>query len=424
MTADPITAVSFAQERRIRLATAAEPTGPAAKTVPVLCRLPAPVDVDALSHAVRQMVLRHRSLLHRFVDVDDEVTLEWAGAGVADLDCDVVAESELPASDGSSDAALAYVRGQVDRPFDVLGWPLFRFGVVTGDRPLFYLIFDHLVADGGSALLAIREVEQLYLALMRGRVVDLPKAGDFLRYAQAQRRRCGSGPAVDGQAEALRRHLGGRMVHPSVPIETDWDLTRPRYADVDLLDAGETARLDDLCRDSRVTPFMAVLAAFGVAVRELTDHDEAGVLIATDNREHPEARAGVGWFANMVPLYFPTARTDRLGTAARTVRDQLMRMLPYHEFPLARMLDTVPGSAATRHDCFMSFVDARADERHWRWRQLDFAPSFRSGYGMWVVRRDGGLGAFVASPAPAAGTGTLVKFETRIATELRAAVAG
>jgi hypothetical protein len=69
----------------------------------------------------------------------------------------------------------------------------------------------------------------------------------------------------------------------------------------------------------------------------------------------------------------------------------------------------------------MSFVDNRgADES--RWRQLDFAPAYRMGYGMWVVQRESGLRMVTASPRPLGGDAVLVELEQRIADVLRDSV--
>jgi len=425
---------SFAQERRVRAVRASGGAAPVAKTVPALCRLPDNADVGALTQAVRAFVQRHRVLQYRFAERGDRVALHWAGARAADIECAVTdlagraGEGGGDAAAEPGDAAVRHARGEVDRAFDVLGWPLLRAGVIRGETPLFYLAADHLVSDGWSALLAMKEIGELYAALLDGREAALPAPGDFLRSSRAERRRYADGAALDQEVESLREQLGGRPVHPPFPVDAGWDLTRGRYTSLALLDADETSRLEMLCKAWRVTVFMAVLAAFGVAARELCGLSAAGVLVAFHNREEPGARDGMGWYSNMLPLYFPTGAVERFSDAAREVRARLVGLMPYHDLPLARILDCTPqgyhdGIGTEIPTCFMSFGDVRAKMRETRWELLEFPPSYRAGHGFWVSLRETGLSAEVASPGLRSGADQVRAFESRIAEVLRDVVA-
>jgi mycolipenoyl-CoA---2-(long-chain-fatty acyl)-trehalose mycolipenoyltransferase / long-chain-acyl-CoA---trehalose acyltransferase len=424
---------SFAQERRIRSVRESGHAAPAAKTVPALCRLPDHVDVGALAQAVRDFAQRHRLLQYRFAERGDRVTLHWAGARAADIGCAVTdpagrVEGGAAPAPASGDAAVRFARGEVDRAFDVLGWPLLRAGIVLDETPLFYIAADHLVSDGWSALLAMREIGELYASLLDGRETGLPVPGDFFRNSRVERRRYADGAALDQEVESLQKQLCGRPLHPPFPIDAGWDLTCGRYASLSLLDADETGRLEVLCKAWRVTVFMAVLAAFGVASRELSGLSTVGILVAFHNREEPGARDAMGWYSNMLPLYFATGAAERFADAVREVRARLVGLMPYHELPLARILDCTPqgyhdGIGTEIPTCFMSFGDVRAKMRETRWEPLDFPPSYRAGHGFWVSLRETGLSAEVASPGLRSGADQVRAFESRIAEVLRDVVA-
>ncbi|GAA0743751.1 hypothetical protein Drose_14940 [Dactylosporangium roseum] len=425
---------SFAQERRVRVVAGAPHPGhgaphPAlrAKNVPLLCRLPERVDVVALSAAVRALVERHPVLQYRFLHRDGRVSLRWAGAGVADVECAVVDRSALGTADG---AVRAFLRAQVDAPFDLLGWPLLRAGVIQDDRPLFYLCADHTVCDGWSMTVAMRDIEAAYTGLLRGRTVELRPPGDYLRYSAAQRRRYTSGPAVERAVDGVRAMLAGRAVEPAFPLPAaPWDAEHGRYTEFDLLDAAAAGRLLDYCRSRRATPYMAVLAAFGVAAREIAGRAEVGVLVAMHNRDERHTADSVGWYANMLALYFPTFPVDRFDDGVRAVRDRLMRLLVFAELPLSRVADDLAdtndnGAGVRFPTCFISLTDARTPPSaggSGRWEQLDLAPSYRMGYGLWVVLHDTGLRAVTASPRTSAGVASLAGLESRIADVLRSA---
>ena len=416
---------SYAQERRI--SAVCRGRGPAAdppaKNVPLLCRVPADVTPGQLRDAVDELVRRHPALRHRFDRRAGEVTIRPVAADAAPVEFTVTDRSRL-----ADDAAVgAHIRAEVDRPFDVLGWPLIRAGVITGDASLFYLSADHLVTDGWSMQLAARELEAIVTARAAGAEPELPPADDPVARAAAQCRVFAHGPRLDRAVDEVRDRLAGRPLEPLFPIDAGpWDGLQGRYVDVDLLDAEETAQLLRLCRDRRTTPFMVVLAAYGIAVRECTGRTETGVLIATANREDGADRNGFGWYANMLPVHFPTGSAAAFDEAVTEVRGRVMAMLGHHALPLARLLSQAPegvlaGVGETVPTCFVSFVDVRTPPGfpEPRWEQLDLAPSYRMSYGIWVVQRDSGLRAVIAAPR-AASDGRLAAFEARLPEILRA----
>ena len=214
---------SFAQERRVQtvLGAAGGPLSRAAKNVSMLCRVPGPVDVGALTAAIRALVARHPALQYRFVARKDQVLLRRAVRDTPEFGCtvhDAVAGQDHEAVTGGA------MREAVDVPFDVLGWPLLRAGVFPGTPSLVYLSVDHAVCDGYSATVAARDLEALYRGLVDGRPAELPPTGDFVAHSAAQRRRYADGPELDQAVDDMRSLLRGRPVEPEFPLPvTDWD---------------------------------------------------------------------------------------------------------------------------------------------------------------------------------------------------------
>jgi hypothetical protein len=431
---------SYAQERRVRAACAPADRrpGPGAKTIPLVCRLPGPVDVGAVEAAVRAFVQRHPALQYQFGWRGERVVLHRAVEAVDGIRCEAVDRAELPSGPAAADE---YVRRRIDEPFDVLSWPLLRAGVVRGDEPIFYLSMDHLTSDGWSAFRAKAEIEALYAAALAGCPADLPPPADFIAYSAAQRRRFADGPLLDDQIAAFQELLAGRPVQPTFAVHPGvWDLGTGRYARIQLLDAGATEAFGRACRGARTTLFMGLLAAYGVAVREATGLPETGIMVATHNRDAPEVRDGIGWYANMLPLYFPIAGTERFGDVVHQVRTRLFGLLDHHELPLARVLDCAgsgfyDGAGERIPTCFMSFVDVRTATRdvavaHGNaaagtgWERIEVAPAYRTGYGIWALLRDDGLWAVVASPQVHGGDRPLRDFEDTLVEVLHKLASG
>jgi hypothetical protein len=429
---------SYAQVRRLRALAAEQADGldPTGKTIPLLFAVPGELDVPALEEAVGRLIARHPALHHRFTDFPDDRMPALAFAGPARVRCDVTVATDLVADPTDRDALDAAVvrriRAEVDRPFDALGWPLLRFGVVRADQSLVYVSLDHLVADAWSQWAVMLELSALYDAVRTGRADPLPPAPDFYAFSAAQRRRFDAGPALRAPVAALRRSLRDRPLHPRFPLDVPWDDDRGRYVRRQLLGPDEVQRLSNWCREHRATLFMAVLGAFGTALRQVGGATEVGVLIATHNRDEENVRGGIGWYANMLPVYFPVG-DDPTGTVAG-VRRALIATLEFHELPLARAVDVLPPDQADdgHPTCFVSMTDDRTGQRQdgprapdgpvdpeTAWRRMAIAPAHRRGYGIWISLMDEGLIVSTASPAVRGDAADLDELETAFGAALR-----
>lgn len=419
---------SYAQQRRVHgvCSSPDQWLRTAGKTLALAWVLPERADVAALDTAVAGFVRRHSALQCRFQYRDGAVSLRRVTPRA--IRCAV---TEGDTATRGAEAVEQVVRGEVDRPFDVLGWPLLRVGLIQSSRPVLYLAIDHLVADGWSLSVAHHELAALYRAAVAGRPADLPPPGDFVTFAAAERRRFASGPALDQQVAAVHRLLRGRPAEPPFPVDArPWDLTTGRYVRLDLLDTDGVAGFARRCRAERSTVFMGLLAAFGTATHEHTGHGEAGMLVAMHNRDSPPTQHSVGWYANMLPLYFPVADAARFAENLRAARAALLAMLDHHELPLSRVIDTVAtghysGVGAQYPGCFVSFTDDRGagpdgpDGPVAGWERIDLAPAYRVGYGIWFSLTDSGLQAVVASPDTPSGRSSLEAFEATLARVLR-----
>lgn len=416
----------FAQDRRLRSVRMARERGQAigGKNIPLLFEVTEELDVAAVEEATRRLVTRHGALRHRFAHHDGVTVLRPVEAGIL---CTTVDGDAL----SSTQDVLQHVRALVDRPFDLMDWPLLRLGVVRlAGRSLCYLSVDHLVTDGWSQSVLAAELPALYREVVSERRAKLPQAGNYLAFTAEQRDRFASGPELGNRVAALRRTLRGRPVQPRFPLAVSgWDSNHGRYTKLRMLDADLVQPFVDRCKAARATPFVGVLASVGAAMRAAGGGDTAGVLFATHNREAAENHTGVGWYANMLPLYFRGGNGFK--ETVRNARAALMTVIEHHELPLALLLDHLPdghdGEAGVKCSTFfVSFADDRATaqhDRHEPWQRVFLQPTYRSGYGLWFSLHHGGLDVWTASPRPGCEH-VLAEFESEIAHALRAAATG
>ncbi|HEX8189018.1 MAG TPA: amino acid adenylation domain-containing protein, partial [Pyrinomonadaceae bacterium] len=307
-------------QRRLWFLQRLEPES-AAYNLPMSVRLRGELDVAALRWSLGEMVRRHEVLRTRIDTV--------GGRPVATVEGE--AEPALPLDDLSGSgtveqreaAARQIGLAEASLPFDLARAPLLRCRLLKlgdGDHVL-VLVMPHVVSDGWSVGVMVREFSALYEARREGRPAALPELR--VQYADwaAWQRKALEGGALDGQLDYWRGRLGGTppvlelpgdRARPRTPTGRGGHLRRPLPEE---LSGGVKA----LSAAEGVTPFMVLLAAFKVLLWRYTGQEEIVVGTPIANRTRRETEDLVGFFVNVLVL-----RTRVEGRA--TLREVLARV--------------------------------------------------------------------------------------------------
>ncbi|HEX7239407.1 MAG TPA: amino acid adenylation domain-containing protein, partial [Longimicrobiaceae bacterium] len=285
--------LSFAQQR-LWLVDRLEP-GSAAYNMPHALRLRGALDVDALRASLGALVERHETLRTVFAEAGGEpVQVIHADAPVALEVVEVAGEEEVERL--AEEEAL--------RPFDLARGPLLRSTLLRLGEEDHVLLFTlhHIVSDGWSMDVLVREVSALYAASVRGGSAELPELPvRYVDYAVWQRERL-AGPVLEEQLGWWKARLAGAP--PLLELPTD----RPRAAgtgaragSVPFTLPRKTAEaVRELSRRQGATPFMTVLAAWQALLGRHAGQDDVVVGSPVAGRTRVELEGLIGFFVNML----------------------------------------------------------------------------------------------------------------------------
>ncbi|HEY0553754.1 MAG TPA: amino acid adenylation domain-containing protein, partial [Thermoanaerobaculia bacterium] len=253
--------------------------------------------------------------------------------------------------------ALRQARLGIARPFSLSRGPLFRVELlrVEDEQHALLLSMHHIVSDGWSLEVLVRELAALYAAFAAGLPSPLPELpvqyDDFARW---QRRWLGGAP-LDGQLAYWRRQLEG------VPLVFELPADRPRPA-VQTYDGGTVLvhlpaplaeRLQALSRAHRVTLFMALLAAFATLLERHTGRRD--ILLGTPiaNRNRAETAGLIGFFVNMLVLRADLAGDPGFDRLLARVREMALGAYGHQDLPFERLVEELqPARDLSRHPLF------------------------------------------------------------------------
>ncbi len=321
--------------------------------IPAAVRLQGELNTSALEQSFREVIRRHESLRTRFGVVNGmavQVIDEAPEFSLPVMDLSTVAEGEREA------AARQAAREETQRPFDLSTGPLLRASLLRLAEAEHVLLFTmhHIVSDGWSIGVLIRELTTLYEAYAKGEESPLPELKiQYADYAHWQREWL--------QGEVLEKQLGywKQQLEGAPPVlELPTDYPRPpvqtfRGAHQSLRLTPELSNgLKELTQREGVTLFMTLLAAFQTLLWRYSGQEDIVVSTGIANRNRAEMEPLIGFFVNTLVL-----RTDLSG-------DPTFREL------LGRVREVTLGAYAHQDVPFELLVEALAPERDPRYTPL------------------------------------------------------
>jgi len=335
--------LSFAQQRLWFLAQMAP--GSAAYHIPIGLRLEGALDANALERALQRLVERHESLRSHFVEQDGEPQVVLATEAFS------LARVQAPGLEAAALAAL--IEQEASRPFTLdQDLPIRgRLLHLAQGHHVLLLTLHHLVADGWSLGVLVRELGELYQAFSQDRADPLPALPvQYLDYALWQRRWLG-GDALQRQAEYWAAHLAGAPTLISLPC----DRPRPERQDYTgdsvaiCLDPRLSVELKALCRDQGVTPYMLFMAAWAVLLARLAGQDEVVVGSPLANRRQAEVDGLIGMFVNSIAVRVDTTGAPDVATLLARVKATVVAAQAHQDLPFEQVVEALRPQRSLAH---------------------------------------------------------------------------
>jgi amino acid adenylation domain-containing protein len=324
--------------------------GNVALNMSVVARFRGPLDAILLERALSEVIGRHEIL---------RATMAFGEGGpfqviaphrpftlpLVDL-CGVTPQRRV-----AEEGRLTLAEAQ--EPFDLSRDQLLRARLLRLDdaEHVFLFTMHHIVSDGWSMRVLLREVQDLYGAYAQGRPSPLPElTAQYTDYAAWQRELL-QGEELARQLSYWREQLAGA---PSL-LQLPTDRPRPSVQTFSgqshtlLLDAELRDALLDLSRGESATLFMTLLAAFEVLLQRLSGQDDFLIGAPIAGRNRAEIEGLIGFFINSLAL-----RTDLTGDPTfrdllRKVRERTLGAYGRQDVPFEKVLEELQPERTLSH---------------------------------------------------------------------------
>ncbi|HXO22735.1 MAG TPA: condensation domain-containing protein, partial [Thermoanaerobaculia bacterium] len=333
---DQAPVLSFAQER-LWFFGQVQPDSPIFNMA-LAVRLEGELAAGALERSLREVVRRHEVLRTTFPTIDGLPVQRIAAAGAVALP---VVDLGAIAEPAAAEARRLYLE-EGRQPFDLAAGPLLRPLLLrlAPRRHELLVTLHHIVSDGWSLGLLVRELGALYPAFAAGGSSPLPDLPfQYLDYAVWQRRRL-EGELLENQVSYWRSHLRGA---PTV-LEVETDRPRPPAQSFRgairafSLDGGLTRDLEALSRASGCTLYMTLLAAFQTLIHAYTGRDDLLVGSPVANRNRLEIEGLIGLFVNMLVLRATFADNPTFRLLLARTREATLGAYVHQDLPFDKLV--------------------------------------------------------------------------------------
>jgi amino acid adenylation domain-containing protein len=329
-------------------------------------RLRGRLNLQALEESLNRIIDRHESLRTSFPAIDGAPVQRIAAPfefSLSPLDL----QSEPDPERAAADAARADAR----HPFDLRQGPLLRCRLLrlAADHHQLLITMHHIISDGWSVDLFIRELKAIYQALSQDtpiRLPDLPiQYADYALWQTAGSNEQQMRPALT----YWKTRLGGDLAELALPTDHPRPVV-PTFngASVSLFVAeDETQVIKAFGYRRQASLFMTLLAAFNSLLHRYTGQEDFAVGTPVANRNRLELEGLIGCFVNTLVLRTDLSGGPTFGESLARVRETALGAYAYQDLPFERLVEELSPERSLSHSPLFQtlFVLQPPSARRW-----------------------------------------------------------
>ena len=277
--------------------------------IPLVLQMRGRLEIMAFKQSLNEIIRRHEVWRTTFMSVDGDPLqliapeLSW--------ELPIINLEYLSGKDWEPEVRQL-ANEEAKKPFNLAQGPLVRATLLRlgEENHVFMLTMHHIVSDGWSVGIFIKELATLYIAFSSGQPSPLPELPiQYADFAIWQRRHL-QGELLKTQLAYWKRQLGGELPVLKLPTDRQRPIT-PTFTGAKQyfkFSKSLTETLKKLSQQEGVSLFMTLLAAFNALLYRYTEQEDILVGSPIANRNRPELEGMLGFFVNTLVM-----RTDLSG---------------------------------------------------------------------------------------------------------------
>ena len=345
--------LSFAQQR-LWFIQELEPENPFYNELTAV-RLSGPLNLPALTAAIREVVRRHEILRTTFSRHDGQIVQQVDPELHTCFDLPLIDFQETPQAQREEEVQQ-YARLCARQPFDLTGGVLWRIMLlrVSSTDHVVVAIVHHLICDGWSMSLFVRDLGLYYAAACRGDHAPLPDLS--LQYADyvLWQHQWIQGSALAEQLAYWRKQLAG--IPAMLELPTDHPRTAlPGHRGGRLaihLPPSLRLALNTLAQREGVTLFMLLTTALAIVLARYSHQEDIAIGTPIAGRTHADLEPIFGLFLNTLVIRTDLSGDPTIQQLLHRVRTVALEAYAHQELPFEKLVEELHPQRSLSHSPF------------------------------------------------------------------------
>jgi hypothetical protein len=308
--------------------------------IPIAFHIKGQLNITAIQQSLNEILNRHEVWRTTFTLVNGEPVQEIAPR----LTCDIpiINLEHLSGKDWESEVKQVAAE-QAKKTFNLAKGLLFKVTLLrlSEEEHVFILTMHHIITDGWSCDVFLRELSTLYAAFSTNQPSPLPELPiQYADFAIWQRDRI-QGEFLAKQLNYWKQQLKGELL--ILQLATD----RPRSAVPTFAGAKQyftlskalTDALRQLSQRQDATLFMSLLAAFNILLYRYTDQEDILIGSPIANRNRPELEGMLGLFVNTLILRNNLSGNPNFYEFLHRVREVTLDAYAHQDLPFEMLVE-------------------------------------------------------------------------------------
>jgi natural product biosynthesis luciferase-like monooxygenase protein/amino acid adenylation domain-containing protein len=294
----------------------------------VTLQLRGPLNPVAMTQAIQQISDRHEALRTKINAQGDSQEI----LPQVEINC--------PILDLGTDQQQQWLKAESQKPFDLSQGSLVRWHLLKLEPELHLLVLTthHIIADGWSMGVILRELGELYSAECQGIRADLKTPKQFRELIAWQTQ-----PSQQQELKKQEAYWLATLTNPPV-LNLPTDQARPALPSYQanrqslILDSQFTEQLKQFSRKNGCTLLMTLLSVYNLLIHRLTGQDDILVGLPASGRALLDSEGMVGYCTHFLPIRSQLAGNPSFADYLKQMRGVLLSAYEHQDYPFALLL--------------------------------------------------------------------------------------
>lgn len=306
--------------------------------LPAVFRFQGSLDIPALEKALNTILRRHDILRANFINADGQVQISVDDSRSIELEPHPLEDYGI----NDIESLESALRTDVATGFDVESEPLFKARLIrAGENDhILFLLIHHLVFDGWSFDLLLKEMCTLYNSYSKGLENPLaPLPVQFQDYAYWQQEWLQS-QTMDDHLNYWKETLGGELPVLNLPLDFERPYVQPNRSKGVKFDISQTAvdALEALAVRHQTTFFMVLMALYVLMLHRFSRQSDLIVNVPVYARNQDELSGLMGPLINVLVCRFKLTKNSSFGDLVHHVKETVLGAMDHQDIPFGTLV--------------------------------------------------------------------------------------